>query len=229
MSIPKKDSLLVPYSTNVNTRIVASPGTFQLSAAQATAYTAVHAPYIAAVSAMMEAREAGNRQQSLTDTRNTTKKALLAYGRQLYTTIQSNPAVSDANKTLLGIHVRSMPTPTPVPAHSPGLTIVSVDGRRVKARVFDTQVESKRGKPPGVSAAAVYTFVGALAPADPGQYEFQGLTTKTTMDIDFAPTVPTGSTVWISATWMNPRGQFGQASAPVSFTLQGGAARARAA
>jgi hypothetical protein len=35
--IPLKDSLLVPYSTNFNDRIVATPATFSLSAAQAAA------------------------------------------------------------------------------------------------------------------------------------------------------------------------------------------------
>src|SRR3954467_15073857 len=106
MSIPTKDSLLVPYSTNFNDRIVANPSTFQLVAAQATAYTALHTPYITAYETMMAARADGTRSKSLTNAKDNAKRNLLTYGRQLYSFVQSNNSVSQANKILLGIHLR---------------------------------------------------------------------------------------------------------------------------
>src|SRR2546425_12605325 len=88
--IPLKDSLLVPYSTNFNDRIVAAPATFSLSSAQAALYTAFHTPYVAAYNAMMAARADGTRSESLTATKNSTKRGLLDYARQLYSFVQSN-------------------------------------------------------------------------------------------------------------------------------------------
>jgi hypothetical protein len=52
MPVPTKDSELVPWSTNWNTRTVADPADFALTAAQCTAYTAVHTPYITAMAAI---------------------------------------------------------------------------------------------------------------------------------------------------------------------------------
>jgi hypothetical protein len=48
LALPKLDSLLVPFSTNWNTRTVASPATFGLLAPRVAAYTALHTPYITA-------------------------------------------------------------------------------------------------------------------------------------------------------------------------------------
>src|SRR5438067_9953035 len=110
MAFPTKDSALAAYSTNFNTRIVASPLVFNLTALQATAYTALHDPFIAAYEA---ASAVGARSRSLVAAKNTAKHALLAYGRQLYGFVQSAATVSDANKELLGVRVRSTPTPQP--------------------------------------------------------------------------------------------------------------------
>jgi hypothetical protein len=40
--------------------------------------------------------------------------------------------------------------------------------------------------------------------------------------------VPSGATVWLSASWVNARGQASVGSTPISFTLQGGAVPAAA-
>ena len=82
MSIPMIDSLLVPFSQNFNDRIVASPSTFSLLPAQATAYTALNTPYLAAYNAMMAARADGTRSRSLTMMKDSTKKGLIDYARQ---------------------------------------------------------------------------------------------------------------------------------------------------
>src|SRR3954463_6911657 len=88
--IPLKDSLLVPYSTNFNDRIVATPLVFQLTAPQAAAYTALHTPYITAYETMMAARADGTRSKSLTNAKDNAKRNLLIYARQLYSFVQSN-------------------------------------------------------------------------------------------------------------------------------------------
>jgi len=222
--IPVKDSLLVPFSTNFNDRIVASPLVFQLSAPQAAAYTALHAPYVAAYNAMMAARADGTRSQSLTATKDSTKLGLLNYARQLYSFVQSNKSVTDANKILLGIHLRVIPAPIPRPAVRPGMDIISVSGRTVSVNIPDSASSTKRGKPAGTEAAWVYSFVGAEYPSDPSQWNFEGATTKAKFNITFPNTVAGGTQVWVTAAWINAKQEAGPTSVPITTNLQGGGA-----
>ena len=220
--IPLKDSLLVPFSTNFNDRIVATPATFALSAAQATAYTALHDPYVAAYNAMMASRADGTRSQSLTNTKDTTKLALLNYARQLYTFVQSNNSVTQADKILLGIHLKVIPAPIPRPGVTPAVDVIGVSGRTVQLNVHDSASSTKRGKPLGTTAAWVYSFVGENYPADPLAWTFEGATTRPRFDILFPSTVAGGSQVWVCAAWINPRQQAGPTSVPITTNLPGG-------
>lgn len=225
MAIPTKPSLLAAYSTNFNTRIVASPSTFNLTVLQATTYTGLHDPYIAAYEA---AAAMGARSRSLIAARNTARTALLAYARQLYGFVQSSGSVSNANKELLGVRVRSMPTPQPVPAFAPALDIVSVNGRTVRIRLHDSQNAGRRGKPPGCAGAAVFSFVGAEAPDDPALYTFQGNTTQPKFDVTFPNSVAPGTLVWLTAMWFNERALSGPACTPISTNTQFGSGAAAA-
>jgi len=222
MSIPLKDSLLVPFSQNFNDRIVASPTTFALSAPQAAAYTPLHTAFVAAYNALMAARGSGTQSKSLTSTKDATKNALLAYARQLYAFVQSNATVSDANKLLLGIALRSIPTPIPPPGVRPGVDVISVAGRTVSLNVHDSASSTKRGKPAPARAAWVYSFVGENYPSDPSLWNFEGSTTKAKFDILFPSTVAGGTQVWICAAWINAKQQAGPVSVPVTTNIQGG-------
>jgi hypothetical protein len=222
MSIPLKDALLVPYSTNMNDRIVASPSTYQLLAAQAAAYTAVHEPYIAAQSAMMAARADGTRSEAATATRNACKTALLTYARMIYSYVQNNAAISDADKILLGVRVRSLPTPIPRPDVRPGTEVAAVDGRTVTFLSHDSASPTKRGKPPACTGAFVYSFVGDDYPTDPAAWAFEGSTTQRKFKIVFPGTVEGGTRVWLCAAWINAKQEAGPVSVPVPATIQFG-------
>jgi hypothetical protein len=223
MAIPKRDPQLVPFSTNWNTRLNADFASFDITDAQAKAYTDLHVPYIAAVSALTTAREAGTRSKSLTETRDTTRDALLKYARELYTTIQADNAVTDANKVLLGIHIRKTePSRVPPPTERPGMEVVSVVARTVEVRIWDTASSTKRGKPANAVSAFVYTFAGATYPTDPTLWQFNGPATKSTYEIVFPDTIANGAQVWVCAAWVNRKGETGPVSVPVTTFVQGG-------
>src|SRR5437762_792670 len=115
MAIPRKDSELVDFSTNFNDRIVAAPGTYGLSALQASTYTSYHTPFIAAYTALVAARESGTRSSSLAAAKDAAKTALLGYARQLYSQVQLSQTVPDSAKIELGVHVPRAPSPQPIP------------------------------------------------------------------------------------------------------------------
>ena len=222
MSIPMTDSLLVPFSQNFNDRIVASPATFFLLPGQVTAYTALNTPYVAAYNAMMAARADGTRSRSLTMTKEATKKGLIDYARQLYSFVQSNASVSQANKILLGIHLKVVPSPIPAPGVRPAVDIISVTGRTVNLHIHDSASSTKRGRPALTSAAWVYSFIGAEYPSDPTAWNFEGATTKPKFGVVFPNSVVGGTQVWVMAAWINAKQQAGPTSLPITTTLQGG-------
>jgi hypothetical protein len=223
MAVPTKDSLLLNWGTNFNTRGVASPTTFGLVAAQMTAFTALFNSFVTAYNA---ANVPGARSKSTVTAKNTARRALLANARELYGLVQANTSVSDANKDLIGVTVRSAPTPQPAPDVSPALDIVSVSGRTVNIRLHDAEIAGKRGKPAGVKGAAVFSFVGAEAPSDPGEWKFEGNTTRTVVDVTFPDSVAPGALVWLCAMWFNEKAQSGPACDPMSTNVQFGNAMA---
>jgi len=116
MAIPTKDVLLAPYATNWNTRIATGFATFGLTSVQAAAYTAVYTPWNDAYVELVDARTAGMRSEELTSNKDTAKAAMLPILRELYAIVQASLTVSDGNKNLLGVKVRSsQPSPSPAP------------------------------------------------------------------------------------------------------------------
>jgi hypothetical protein len=92
----------------------------------------------------------------------------------------------------------------------------------VSLKLHDSTSGAKRGKPPGVSGASVFSFVGAVAPSDMGSWKFEGSTGKTKVDVSFDNSNAPGTKVWLTAFWFNGRKQSGPACAPVATNLQGG-------
>jgi hypothetical protein len=222
--LPDREAELVTWSTGFNTKINATPTTYGLTAGQATAYTTVHTAFVTAFNA---ANSDATNSRSAIVTKNAAKAVLIASARQLAGIIQSYPGTTNAMRSDLGLTVRdTQPTPVPPPANPPDVDIVSVSGNTVKLRLHDSTTPARRGKPAGVSGAAVFSFVGAAAPTDEGAWTFEGNTSKTVIDIVFPGTVAPGAKVWFTAFWFNQRKQEGPASAPVTTNIPGGGAMA---
>lgn len=223
MAIPTRDVLLVQWAANADAKLTASPGTWGYTPAQAVSFNGVAQAYIDAYNAMMQAREDGTRSESLTAVRDTAKLEFLNVARPLYAAVQASKTISDADKILLGVHVRDTePTPEPVPAFAPLASIVAVDGNTVTLRLRDAQSPDSKRRPIATLGASVFSFVGAEAPSDPAAYKFEGITGKTRVDVTFPPTVTPGTTVWLTAFWFNGSKQTGPACNPISAVLNYG-------
>ena len=230
MAIPVKDSLLVDWSTNANTRLTANPTTYGTTAPVAAQYTAVHGPFLAAYQNLVAARTAGTWSESLTAIKQVAKLALLNFARPLYKTIQANTAVTDAAKIELGIALPDvLPTPIPPPATAPIVRVASVDGRLVTVSLRDADDPESKALPDGVDGAIVMSYVGATAPTDPNAFKMEGPTSRTTVEILFPQTVMPGTQVWLTAVWFNDRKQMGPASTPVATQINYGGSMSMAA
>lgn len=222
MAVPLKDSVLAPYSTNFNDLIVASPTLYFITPAQLAAFTPKQAAFAAAYEALITSRLNGTRSEALTADKNSTKLAMLPVLRDLYSTVQANINVSDANKILLGIALRSIPTSIPRPGVRPATDVISVANRTVSVHIHDNASSTKKGKPAGSTAAWVYSFVGETYPSDPAAWSFEGATTGPKFDIQFPNSIAGGTQVWICAAWINAKQEAGPTSVPITTNLQGG-------
>ena len=223
MAIPIRDHLLVPYSANVNARLVASGvGIYQIPAARVAEYSEVHWAYVAAQEQLMAAREAGLFSESMTARRDAAKRALLACGRSIYMTVRGNLEISEADKILLGVRLRKRQARILQPVVRPGIEVLSVVGRTVKVRVHDSDSVLRLGKPAGTIAARVYSFVGAQPPAEASNWRLEGATTRAKFDVTFPSELAGGTSIWLCAAWINPRHEAGPFSAAIHTMLQGG-------
>jgi hypothetical protein len=210
--------------------LTASPTTYGTTAAVATQYAAVHDAFITANDNNVAARAAGTRSSALASIKDDAKSALLAFARPLYKTIQADTAVTDAAKIELGIVVPDvLPSPQPVPNFAPGLTIVGVDGRLVRIRLFDPANPTRRRIPAGINGATVMSFIGAAPPADPGAYKYEGSTSRAIVDILFPESAVPGTQVWLMAFFFNERKQNGPACTAVGTNINYGGSMPMAA
>jgi hypothetical protein len=222
--LPTRESELVTWSTNFKTKITAAPTTYGLTAAQATAYTTLHNNFVTAYNT---ANDPLTRSPVNIIAKDTAKTALIANARMLARTVQGTSTVTAAQKEDLGLNPRSnQPSPIPPPASAPDIDIISTTGNTVKIRLHEAGEPTKRGKPAGVAGAAVFSFIGANPPTEMSDWNFEGLTTKTVLDIIFPAATSPGSKVWITAFWRNPRDQSGPAATPVTTNIPGGSAMA---
>jgi hypothetical protein len=218
MAIPTSDEALANWSTNANTRLVADGVTvYLLTAGQVSGYTPLHDSFVASFNTYKAARDAGTRSESLTAQKDDDKRSLLVYARAIYGAVQINPAVSDADKILLGVHVKDVePSPSTLPAVPPTLTIASVVGRTVNVVLRDPTFPDRRALPIGATGAFVMTHLGETAPTNPFSYSLQGATGRTSATVILPNDVAPGTKIWLSAVWLGKRKQMGTACTPIS-------------
>ena len=213
------DAGVLAFATNFSTVVTAGPVPLGLTAPQATALAALVTAYSNALTAAIDP---GTRGPATVLAKDTARRNLIANIRLLARIVQANPAVTNAQRFTLGLPIRQAPSPIPQPGEAPDVDVKSVSGRTIVCRIHRS-TGSRRGKPPGVAGANVYSHVGATPPASLNDWTLEGHASRPSgVEIVLPADVPGGSTVWICAAWYNPRGQAGPTSAPVSTNIPGG-------
>jgi hypothetical protein len=224
---PTKDADLLTWSDNFSTKITATPTAYGLTAAQATAYAALHTLYEAAYN---RAKNPNTNSKQAVIAKNLAKDNLLngsGGAWELVDIVQAFPGTTDAMRGELGLRIPDVaPTPIPAPQVAPDLAIISTAGRSVKVRLRDQENPDRRGKPDGVSGATVLFYVGETNPPDPALWAFLTNTSKTALDVEIPATVAAGAKVWLTAFWFNNRKESSPAATPESTRISDGLAQA---
>lgn len=218
--IPTTDAGKLAYGANFSTIVTAGPVALGLTSAIATILAAKQAAYAAAYALAVDPATRGGASVLAKDT---TRDDLISYIRDLARSIQGTLTVTNAQRFSLGLTIRdTSPSPQPPPGSAPDIDVLAVAGRTAKIRLHDSTSSTRRGKPPAVAGASLFSYVGTTPPASLSGWKFEGNGTKTTIDVVFPVSVPAGATVWFTAFWYNGKAQAGPAATPVSSNIPGG-------
>ena len=214
--LPRKDADLLLWAQAFSSQITATPTAFGLVSGQATAFATLFSTF---QTAMNVANNDSTRTRGSIAAKDDAARALRVSAGNLSKIIEGTPSVTNQQKLNLGLNVRAMPSPKPVPAAAPVLEVVTVIGRLVKIRLHEVQSGSSRGRPANTNGATILSHVGAAAPSDISGWKFEGNTGKTINDIVFPADLAPGATVWLTAFWVGSRMESGPACNPVSVTF----------
>lgn len=215
--LPTREAELALWSTNYNNLIAVNFASYGLTLQMSQDYTTKHDDFIAL---LQVASDGSTATPSAIVNKNIAKRELIAEARKLARIIQANPAVTDGQRSDLGLTVRDVdPTPVPAPQFAPVMDVVSRSGWNVTVRVHDSQSDAL--KPAGVLGVTVFSYVGETAPVNIGDWKYHGMQTRTTVSVEFPTELAPGTKVWLTAFWYNRRGESGPGSPPMSALIAG--------
>ena len=137
--------------------------------------------------------------------------------RSCVSIIRGTPGVTDAQLEALGLTIPATGRRAiPPPSEAPILRVVGASGRRVEVEL--RRDGALRGKPALVKTAALFTHRGEAAPTAQGGWQFAMNTGSTSATLAF-PGGEATETFWITAFWMNAKGQSGPAAEPQKVML----------
>ena len=209
---PGREADLITAAQTFRDVATPAPATYSLTAAQLTLLGTKLSDF---QSKWDVCQVPGTKTKVAVQQKNLSKSDLVTYLRSLVRVAQNAPTTTNVMRAQLGIPLYAETVSgIPVRAWAPELIVTKVWGRQISCRI-ESPVSEGRGWPPGVYGAQVYTLVAPEPTSDTTLYVPQGLVTRTRFIIEMPPETPAGSKVWITASFVNPRGQTGLACTPV--------------
>lgn len=188
--IPPRDADAVNWATNFAATITASPGSFGLSAGDASAITTAAAAFSAAYaigggtyhSPVNPATKTPATTQTKVNARVTMEAVLRPYAIQ----ISRNAGVTTPNKIAVGVNPRtSVPTPIATPTSYPNMALTGGTPLQLTLRYADSAAVAGKAKPFGALQLQVFAEASATPITDPNSIAFHGVATKSPFAINF--------------------------------------------
>lgn len=181
--IPPKQADTALWMANFSALLTANPTDFGLIAADATSVDGVNTTFQAAY---LVATDPSTRTAPTVAAKDVALASSLAVIRPYAVQISQNAAVTDLNKSAIGVTIPSLvPTPIPEPVDAPTIGLKSAISL-VQTLAYKVAGQSGKSKPFGSRGVEVYRSVGTVAATDPAQALFKGTVTKSPFKQTFA-------------------------------------------
>jgi hypothetical protein len=213
---PTRDQAVAMWTQNFVARLSAEVGHFGVPEQELADYQVLSDAFVAAYNA----NDPGTRSRYTVRRKADAKQGLEAEARRLSRLLQGTAGLSDAQKSLLGLSVRTgggKQTLLHGPSSRPQLSVRSTVGRTVTLDVLDSETPGRR-RPRGVIGAAVYGYwqggdpPAALIP----NWTFLGYTTTSRFTARLSQDAVPGTQVHLAAHWLGTRLEIGGTSNVVS-------------
>ena len=135
--------------------------------------------------------------------------------------LANNSKVSDSDRTLMGLTVKSgTRTPAPVPSTSPLGTVDFSVRLQHTLHLSDQATPQSKAKPAGMHGCEVWVKLGGEAPKDASELSYQGVSTSNSFTMTYeGKQANTMAYYWLR--WVNTRGERGPWSTTVSSIIVG--------
>ncbi len=142
--------------------------------------------------------------------------------RRITQQLQSNPILTDSQRSALGITIRQgQRTRVAVPTTRPVGRVQKSDRFRHVIHFVDEETLNRRAKPEGVFGCEIWVKLGDAPPIDPDkELKFLGTNTSAPFEVSYRGE-DAGKTAHYMLRWVNKRGKTGPWSATVSAIIQG--------
>lgn len=207
---PDRESEILAWTQNLSDRLAVMGPSVGVSAEAAAEFADLVARFREALSVTLSR---ATRSGVAVIRKNEVRRDLEQMARRLSRVIQSHAATTDVQRSLLGLSIRpAAVTRLPAPSEAPVVQVRDVRGGTISLALRDAAKSEGSARPRGVAGAAISIAIGEAEPAF-GQTQWIPLcntsTTRTTIEL---PALPPNTSVWISARWYNPRGEYGPSS-----------------
>jgi hypothetical protein len=211
------DTQLKAFAANIAARLNETPAAFFVTPELAARYRTTFEDYQARLATALAPE---TRTKPSVSRKDEARGDLIRATRQVFGLVSTNEACTATTLELLGFSPRKKASPKPLLTQPPKVSVVDRSGWTV---VVDLRAadSNRRGRPTFANGAIVLTAVGPEAPTGPEAWVNQGIVTRSRVRLEFDPTLPPGTRVWITAQWYNTRST-SPASMPISTVLAGG-------
>lgn len=215
--IPPRDVDLDTWSANFSTLLTASPATYGLTAADATAVAAVvaswHAAYLLVTSPT-------TKTATTVSAKNVARILMLATVRPYSIQISLNAGVSPSNKVAIGVSPRtSVPVPIPAPVTAPSVTInTALPLQHVLRYRDELSSPTVKAKPYGAIGIQIFGAASATVISSPDSLLYLATDTKSPLLVTWDE-AQKGKTAYYAARWVTRRGLVGPWSPIITFTI----------
>ena len=217
-SIPPNDEDYSVFMTTLINYIAAHAAAVGVPAATATALSDALLTFTDSLTAHQAAQTAA---LSARATKDGARQALTTLARPIIQMIQSNPAVTDEVRALMGLPLRDTTrTRVPVPTTRPVGQVDTAQRLQHTISWRDESTPNGKAKPAGVRGAEIYLFIGPTPPTDPSQAHFVALDTASPYLL-VHDAADAGKLAHYLLRWVNTRSEPGPWSETVSATITG--------
>jgi hypothetical protein len=214
--IPGSDADCLQFLTNAGSYINANAAALGVPTARATLLMTQITAFGSALGTHTTAQAAA---QGARASKDASKQAVVVTAREIIATIQTNTAVTPAQKEAMGIPVHdSSRSPVPPPTVLPGVVLEETRRLEQTVRIVDSGDPTRRAKPAGVTAWQVFVKVGETQPLSTSDCALASTSGKSKVTLSFAGG-DAGKTAWLMVRAVNHKGEAGPASDPVEILV----------